>query len=170
MTSKRSPWRDVWRGAHGSRQLQLAVVVAVRVVRMVQVAVDEIVDVVPVRHRLMSAAGAVLVVGGVPAALMIGSAPGGVRVADFDGVLIDVIRVRAVQMAVAQVINVTGMHDGGMPAVGAVGVVVALVYLVRFHRSSGSLASVTADGTAETGERQSRSLRVGFPSADAASG
>lgn len=102
---------------------------------MVQVAVDEIVDVVPVRHRLMPAVGAVLVAGVVPAALMIGSALGGVRVADFDGVLIDVIPVWPVQMAVMQVVNVTSMHDGGMPAVGAVGVVVSLVYLVRFHRS-----------------------------------
>jgi hypothetical protein len=38
-----------------SREFNRAVVVAVIAVRMVQVAVDEIVDVIPVRHRFMAA-------------------------------------------------------------------------------------------------------------------
>jgi hypothetical protein len=83
------------------------VIVAVPLVRVVQVAVNEIVDVVPVWDGLVSAAGAVLVVGLVTAAVMIGSAAGGVYVADLDGVLVDVISVGAVQVAVMQVVEVT---------------------------------------------------------------
>jgi len=44
------------------------------VVRMMEMAVDEVVDVVPVRHGLVAAAGAVLMLGVVAAAAVIGSA------------------------------------------------------------------------------------------------
>jgi hypothetical protein len=45
----------------GSRNLDLAVVVAVVAVRVVQVAVHQVIDVVAVRHGLVAAARAVLV-------------------------------------------------------------------------------------------------------------
>jgi hypothetical protein len=50
------------------------VVVAVVAVRVVQVAVDQIVDVIAMRHRLMTASGAVFMPRFVPAALMLRSA------------------------------------------------------------------------------------------------
>ena len=58
----------------GLRLAKRAVVVAVVPVRVVQVTVDEIVDVIAMRHRLVPATGAVLVAGLVPAALMLGRA------------------------------------------------------------------------------------------------
>lgn len=47
----------------GSGELNGAVIVAVVAVGVVQVTIDEVVDVVAVRHRLMTAAGAVDVPG-----------------------------------------------------------------------------------------------------------
>ena len=55
-------------------------VVAVVPVRVVQVAVDEIVDVIAMRHRFVPATGAVFMARLVPAALMLGRAAVGVLV------------------------------------------------------------------------------------------
>lgn len=52
------------------------------VVGMMQVSGDQVVDVVSVRHRLVSAAGPVGVAGLVPATIVIGRASGRVGVVD----------------------------------------------------------------------------------------
>ena len=105
-------------------------VVAVVAVRVVQVAIDEVVNVVAMRHRFMTAAGAVNVPGFVAAAVVVGRA--GVRVggADGDAVFIDVVAVRVVQVAVVQVVNVAVVLDGGVAAARAV--LVRVVGVVRF--------------------------------------
>ena len=105
-------------------------VVAVVTVRMVQMAIDEVIDVVAMRHGFVAAAGAVDVSGFVAAAVVVGRA--GVRVggADGDAVFIDVVAVRVVQVAVVQVINVAFVFDGGVAAVRAV--LVRVVGVLRF--------------------------------------
>jgi hypothetical protein len=73
------------------------VVVAVIFVRPVEPAFDQVVDMVSVRHSLMSAARAVGV--GRVASCRIGVVPR-MRLIDIDHVLVDVIAVRMMQMAV----------------------------------------------------------------------
>ena len=116
-------------------------VIAVAVVRMMEVAVDQVVDVIAVRHRLVAAAGAVLMLGVVSAAAVIWSALGWVGVADLDRMLIDVVVVRTVEVPVVEIVDMTGMHDRGVPTARPVGMVVALMYLVSLHDSSRSAGS-----------------------------
>jgi len=96
-------------------------------VRMVQVPVHEVIDVVAVRDGLVAAAGAVLVIGVVPAAFVFRRALVGILAADVNHVLVDVVLVRMVQVPVMQVIDVAVMNDRGMPAARAVNVVMIRV-------------------------------------------
>jgi len=80
------------------------VVVAVVAVRVVQVAADEVIDVVAVRHRLVPAALAVDVADLVAAAVVRRGTRGRVRGVDRQHVLVDVVAVRVVQVAVVQVV------------------------------------------------------------------
>jgi hypothetical protein len=101
------------------------VVVAVIAVRMVQVAVDEIVDVIAMRHRFMAAPRSVNVTRVVAAAARRAL----VRIfrADFELVLVYVIAVRMMQMTVMQIINVIAVLDRGVSAVRAMLMVVVSV-------------------------------------------
>ena len=108
-------------------------VVAVRPVRMVQVAVHEVVDVITVGHGFVAAVRPMDVVGGVRAAGVGRRAVG--RVGDRHGehVLVDVRLVRVMQVPVVQVVRVTVVQDGSMAAVGAVGVRMVGVDLMVAH-------------------------------------
>ena len=111
-----------------SGDLNGAVVVAVALVGVVQVAVDEVVDVIAVRHRLVAAARAVHV-----AAVVAGGRLGvsvGVLSRHLVRVLLDLGAVLVLQVALVQVVDVVTMLDGGVAAAGAVLVgVVAVVVL-----------------------------------------
>ncbi|APA90320.2 hypothetical protein BJG93_32410 (plasmid) [Paraburkholderia sprentiae WSM5005] len=111
-----------------SREVNRAVVVAVIAVRMVQVAVDEIVDVIAMRHRFMAAPRSVNV-----ARVMAAAARRAlVRIfgAHFKPVLVYMIAVRVMQMTVMQLINMIVVLDRSMSAVRAMLMVV--VSVVRF--------------------------------------
>ena len=105
-------------------------VVAVVAMRMVQMAIDEVIDVVAMRHRFVAAAVAVHVAGFVAAAVVVRRADVRVGGADGDGVFIDVVAVRMVQVSVVQVINVAFVLDGGVAA--ACAVLVFVIGVVRF--------------------------------------
>ncbi len=110
-----------------ARDLHGAVVVAVAVVGMVEMPLDDVVCVAAVRNRLVSAAGAVGVVGAMLGLVVVVSV--GVRAADFDGVLLDgSIVFLVVEVAVVEIVRVSVVLDGGMLAAGAVDVVVSGVY------------------------------------------
>ena len=113
-------------------ELDGAVVVAVAAVRVVQVTVDQVVDVVTVGHGLVAAAGAMHVVARVPATVVARSAGPGVGGVDLDLALVRVALVRAMHVAVVQVADVVAVLDGGVAALGAVGVIVVVV-LVAVH-------------------------------------
>ena len=98
-------------------------VVAMVTVRMVQVAVDQVVDVVTVRDGFVAATGAMDVAGFVAAAFVLGRAAVGVGGRDGDHVLVDVVAMRMVQVTVVQVVDMTVMPDGRVAAAGAMGVV-----------------------------------------------
>jgi hypothetical protein len=111
----------------------LAVIVAVAGVIVVQVTGNEIVDVVAVRDLRMSASRPVLVRAFVPTAPVRAAARRRVLRVDADGVLVDVPIVRMVQVAVMQVIGVAFVQNGLMAAARAMLVVVFLVNTVA-HR------------------------------------
>ncbi|HEY1553244.1 MAG TPA: hypothetical protein VGF94_00350 [Kofleriaceae bacterium] len=109
-------------------------VVAVTGVRVVKVAIDQVVDVIAVRHRLVAAARTVHVTGRVPLARVTGGATGRVRRVDRDCAFVDVVVVDHVEVAVVEVVDVAAVPDGPMPAVGAMDVIVLRVNLVGAHR------------------------------------
>jgi hypothetical protein len=109
------------------------VVVAVPAVRVVQVPVHEVVEVVPMGNRVVPAAGSVRMALGVAAARVRGSARAGVRLVDADRTLIDVVVVHAVQVTVVEVVGVASVSDRGMTAPGTVGVRVVGVNGVFAH-------------------------------------
>ncbi len=80
-------------------------------VGVMQVPVHQIVDVIAVGDRLVSASGAVLVAIVVRAARVIGRAVRGVGAADRQLVLVDVVRVRMVQVPIVQVVGMTVVAD-----------------------------------------------------------
>jgi hypothetical protein len=121
-----------------SRDVHRPVVVAVAAVRVVQVALDQVIDVIAVGHRLVAAARAVPVFRGVGGAVMVRCAGRGVRAADFDPVLLDASGGHVVQVAVVEVIDVAVVPDARVAAVRAVDVVVAgVMFLAHFNSPSG---------------------------------
>jgi len=83
-----------------SRQRQRTMVIAMVAMRVVQVAVYQVVDVVAVRNGFVSAAWAVHVVGGVCAARVLRGADLRIGGGHGDDVLIHVVAMRMVQVAV----------------------------------------------------------------------
>ncbi len=75
-------------------------IVAMIAVRMVQVAVHEIIDVITVRHRFMAAVGAMHVVLRVPLALVLRRAIAGIRLRHFKNVLFDLLALGVMHVAV----------------------------------------------------------------------
>jgi hypothetical protein len=97
-------------------------VVAVRAVRMVEMPVHQVVDMVAVGHRLMAAARSVPVLAIMVAAIMVGRAPVRIAPSDLDRVLVDMPLVGMMEVPVVQVVDMIAMLDGDMPAIGPMGV------------------------------------------------
>jgi hypothetical protein len=93
------------------------VVVAVAVVRPVQPSSDEVIDVIAVRNRLVTAAVAMAVR---RVAVDRVGMTGRMRLIDANGMLVDVVAMRVVHMSVVQVVDVIVVLDRGVPAIGAV--------------------------------------------------
>jgi len=102
-------------------------IVAVIAVRVVQVPVNEVINVVAVRHRLVTAPRAVPVVLVMLSAIVVRCAVRRVGGAYRHRVLLDAALAVVVQVAVVQVVNVALVLDAGVPATRAVLMVVILV-------------------------------------------
>ena len=96
-------------------------------VGMVQVAVDEVVNVVAVRHGGVAAVRAVLVVLGMAVAIVLRGAIGGVGAVDGEGVFLDLAAGDVVKMPVVEIIDVPLVDDAGVAAIGAVLMVMSVV-------------------------------------------
>lgn len=96
-------------------------------VRVVQVAVDEIIDVVAMRHGFVAAAGAMDMTRLMPRATMTGRAAVRVLLADLDHMLVDMVAMRMMEVAVMQVIDMIAVAHRGVAAAGAVLVIVVVV-------------------------------------------
>lgn len=110
-------------------------VVAVAVVRVVEVTLDQVIGVIAVRYTRVAAGRAVDVAGWMAGAAVAGRALRRVGRVDSDRVLVDVIAVDAVQVSIVEIVDVIGVLDSEVAAVGAVNVVVAWVDRVG-HASS----------------------------------
>jgi hypothetical protein len=108
-------------------------VVAVVRVRVMQMASDEVVDVVAVGNRLMTAASAVDVAGLVAFTSMLRRTSRGVLDVDLEYVLIDVVVVRMMQMALVQVVEMIAVRHRDVAAAGPVLVGVIWVRAVLGH-------------------------------------
>jgi len=100
------------------------VVIAVAAVRVVQMPVHQVVDVVAVRDCLMAAAGAVLVVTGVAATVVGGSALGRIGSRDAQMMLLNPLGAHVMQVAIVKVVDVPVVPDSGMAAIGSMLVIV----------------------------------------------
>lgn len=112
-------------------------IVAVPVVRVVQVIVHEVIHVIAVRNRLMATSGTMLVSSVVARAGMLGRALSRIVATHLERVLDDLGTLLMVQMAVVQEIHMASVTDGSVAAIGAVLVVVIGVLLMMSHGGLG---------------------------------
>ena len=96
-------------------------------VDVVQVAVDQVVDVVAMRPGLVTAARPVDMVRVMSTAAVGRRAVRRVGRGDRDHMLIDVIPVRMMQMTIVEVIDVSLVDDGLVAAIGTVDMIVGFV-------------------------------------------
>jgi hypothetical protein len=116
------------------------VVVAVVAVRVVQVTADQIVHMVTMGHRLVSARGSVDVIGRVGVTAMLGRADRWIGAIDAQRMLLDLAAAGVVQMTVVQVIDMALMFDGFVTAIGAM--LMGVVAVVRvIHMGSPGCSS-----------------------------
>lgn len=111
-------------------------IIAVVAVRMVQVAIHKIVDVISVRDCLMAAVGAMLMLRAVSVTLVAVGTVGGIRGVHLELMLVDVAIVKRVQVSVMQVVGVVVVNDRGVAAILAVLMGVVLVNLVLCRHGS----------------------------------
>ncbi len=111
-------------------------IVAVIVVRVVQVPADEIVGVVAVRNCLVTAIRAVRVFLIVPGTAVRRGALRRIRSIDFDAALVDVIAVNVMQVPVMEVVAVVAMVNALVSTTGLVNMLVRCVRLVVAHEAS----------------------------------
>jgi hypothetical protein len=102
------------------------VIVAMIAMRMVQSAVYEVVNVVTMRHRFMSAVRTVHV-----GAVNLGRAFRGIGGADRNGMFVHVIVVHMVEMTIVKIVHMALVPDRRVPAIRAMPVRVVGVVLLR---------------------------------------
>lgn len=95
-------------------------IIAMVAMRMMQMPVHQIVDMVAVRYGLMPTPRSMHMPGLVSGAAMIRRAAIGILRRHFDRVLVDMVAVRMVQVPVVQKVHVVAMADGRMPTAGPV--------------------------------------------------
>ncbi len=108
-----------WLGCHFQHP-QHAMVVAMIAMGMVKVAVDQVINVVAMRHGGMAAVGPMNMVLRMAAKLLLGGAPVGMLRVHLNHMLVNAVTFLMFQMAAFQVIGMALVPDSGMAAAGAV--------------------------------------------------
>ena len=119
------------------RQIDRSMIIAMVAVRMMQMPVHQIIDVVAMGDRLMPTPRSMHMPGLVSGAAVLRRAAIGVLGRHFNHVLVDMVPVRMVQVPVMEKVDMVAMPDGGMTAAGAVLMrMVRMMWLVaRWHGS-----------------------------------
>jgi hypothetical protein len=107
-------------------------IVAVRSVRMVQVAVHQVVHVIAMRHCLMPAGRTVMVVGGMIAAFMVRSTCVPIGPAYFQPVFVDVAAVDVMEMSIVKIVGMVVVFQRRVTAVGPMSMRMLFVDLAGF--------------------------------------
>jgi hypothetical protein len=107
--------------------LHRPMIIAMIAMGVVQVAVDQVVDMIAMGHGFVAAAVTVNMVDVVTGAVVLWGAGVGVGLVYGEGVFVDMPVVGVMQVAVVQVIHVIIMLDGGVAAVRAVLMIVVFV-------------------------------------------
>ncbi|TWU11256.1 hypothetical protein CA54_00610 [Symmachiella macrocystis] len=103
-------------------------IVTMVAMRVMQVAINEIIHMVAMRNRFVSAAGAMNVTALMSAALVVWCAVRGIGITYFQDVFNDfAILLLVMQVAIMQVVCVAVMFYSGMPASGTVLMIVVLM-------------------------------------------
>lgn len=110
--------------------MDLAVAIAMSLMGMMQMAVDQIIHMIAMRYGLVTAIGPVLVFGAVRGAVVAAGAGARIRAARFELVLVYVTVVKRVQMAVVKIVGMPIVEDGGVATAGAVLMLVVLVNIM----------------------------------------
>ena len=116
-------------------------VVAVIAVRMMQVILHHVIDVISVWNLRMPAVWTVDVFAAVSATLMLWGTPCRVRRTDRDHVLVDVVVVEMMQVSIVQIIDVITVLHGHVAAARSVPVAVPFVHLAVWLSHRASLAA-----------------------------
>ena len=104
----------------GAGNLHGTMIVAMVAVRMVEFAVDQVVDVIAVRHRLVTAARTMLVLRVMPRRVSKMVAPVGIRLANRKNVFLHLVSFLMAEMTILQEINVAFVLNRRMPTAWAV--------------------------------------------------
>jgi hypothetical protein len=99
-------------------------------VRVMQVAVDQIVDMIAVRHGFVTAARPVLVAPRVSAAIMIRRAFVGIAAAYVDRMFVEVVVMRVMEVTVMEIVDMVAVPDRGVAAARPVLVRMVMMDLV----------------------------------------
>jgi hypothetical protein len=114
---------------------QWSMIVAMAVVRMVEVPFDEVVRVIAVRDRFMTAVGPMNVAAFMRAAIVLGGAAVRILFVHIQHVFIGMIPVHVVQMPVMEIIGVIVVNDRHMTAIGTMHMVVTGVFFTFAHKT-----------------------------------
>jgi hypothetical protein len=117
-------------------EFDFPVIVAVVAVRVMEMTLDEIIDVIAMRNHLVAAPRAVTMAGIVPAAAVLGRAGIGIGPAHRNDVLVNVVAVHVMEVPIMQVVDMAIMADRCVAAVGAVLVRMVGMLLVATTRHS----------------------------------
>lgn len=108
-------------------------VVAVIAMGVVQVAIDQVIDMVAMGNRLMAATRTVDMVGSMAATLVAGGAAVGVLAVGFQCVFIDMIAMHVMQVPIMQVIDMPTVFDCRVTAAGLVLMVMVRMLVAGTH-------------------------------------
>lgn len=106
-------------------------IVAMIAMRVMQMAVNQIIDVVPMGYRFMTTSWAVYMSGFMTIALMAWCALVRCGVGNLNHMFVDMILVRMMQMTIMKIVDMAIVVYGCMPAVGAVLMFVVWMLLTR---------------------------------------
>ena len=119
-----------WRAGDG---FQFAVIVAVSAMRMVQMAVHQVINMIAMRHGFVAAVGTVSVLLLMSRAIVVRRAFLRIRRGHLNLMVVHMVAVSVMQMAIVKIIRVAIVFHGNVPAVWAMYVAVGpRVLLVRF--------------------------------------
>lgn len=134
MVTHREICRRAWCTLTAANDLNRPVVVTVIAVRVVQVTINQVADVVAMRDSLVTAARAMHMSRFMSVAAMIRGADIRIAIANLNHMLVHVIFVRMMQVTIMQIVDVVAMLDGGMPAARPMFVRMIGVFRVRTAR------------------------------------